>query len=63
MQNLTSMDKVVLEDCYHMTRGNEIMNWMKLTHLLSSFLSKPYGALLYIYLYFSFLNSLFEYTH
>ena len=29
------MDKVVIEDYYHMTM-NENMNYMKLTHLLSS---------------------------
>lgn len=30
------MNKVVVEDYYHMTIVNENMNWMKSTHLLSS---------------------------
>ena len=31
MQTLTRMDKVVIEDYYHMTVGDENVNWMKLT--------------------------------
>ena len=38
MQALTILDKVVIEDYYHMTiMINEIVYWMKLAHLLSSF--------------------------
>ena len=34
MQTLTRMDKVVINDYYHMTTLDEIMNLMTLTHLL-----------------------------
>jgi hypothetical protein len=30
------MDKIVIEDFYHMTTINENMNWMKLTYVMSS---------------------------
>ena len=35
MQTPTKMDKVVIEDFYHMTIMDENFNWMELTHLLS----------------------------
>jgi hypothetical protein len=57
------MNKVVIEDFYHMTTMDENMNWMKLTHSLSKKLSKPYGPLLYIYLYFKILNRLSKYIY
>jgi hypothetical protein len=44
MQILTRMDRVPVEDHYHMTTMDESANWMKLTHLLSSF-SLNLGAL------------------
>ena len=44
MKNLTKVDKVVIEDCYHMTTLNEVMNWMKLTHLLLVFPLKLVGG-------------------
>ena len=37
MQTLTRMDRVVIEDYYYTTIADENMNWMKLTHPLSSF--------------------------
>jgi hypothetical protein len=40
-----------------MTKIDENMYWMELTHLLSTFFSKPQGPFLYIYLYFEFLIS------
>ena len=36
MQTLTQMDKVIIEDYYHMTTMNEDMNWMEQTHPLSN---------------------------
>jgi hypothetical protein len=33
MQTLTTMDKVVVDECYHMTTMDEV-NWIKITHLL-----------------------------
>ena len=38
MQTPTRMDKVVIEDYYHMTTVNENLDWMKSTHMLSIFL-------------------------
>ncbi len=35
------MDKVVIEDYYHMTTMDENVNWMKLAHLLSIFILNP----------------------
>ena len=35
MQTMTRMDKVDIKDYDHMTTMDEIVNWMKLTHLLS----------------------------
>ena len=52
MQTLTKMDRVVIEDYYHMTTMDENVNPMKQIHLLSNF------PLKYIYLYFKFLNTL-----
>ena len=65
MQTLIRMDMIVIEDNYHMTRMNENMNWMKLKHLVKFIMRscKPQGALLYIYLYCRFLNSLPSCTH
>ena len=37
MQTQTRMDKVVIEGYYQMTTMDENVNWMKLTHLLSTF--------------------------
>ena len=37
MQTLTRLDKVVIEDYYHMTIINENVYYMKLAHLLSNF--------------------------
>ena len=34
--SLTRMDKAVINDYYHMTTMDESMNWMKLTHLMST---------------------------
>ena len=45
------MNKVVIGDYYHITTKDQMMNWMKLTHLLPS---------LYIYLYIRILNSLLD---
>jgi hypothetical protein len=39
MQAPWRMDEVVVEDYYHVTMMDETMNWMELTHLLSSFFS------------------------
>ena len=36
-KTLTRMDKVVIEDFYHMTTMDGNANWMKLTHLLPKF--------------------------
>ena len=42
MQTLTKKkDGVAIKDYYHMTTRDENVYWMKLTHLLSSFVSKP----------------------
>ena len=35
MQTLTRMDRVIIEDYYHVTLVDENLNWMKLTHPLS----------------------------
>jgi hypothetical protein len=34
MQTLTRIDRVDIEDYYHMTLVDKNVNWMKLTHLL-----------------------------
>jgi hypothetical protein len=52
------MDKIVIEDYYHMTTMDENVNWMKLAHLLSNYSLNPKGPLLYIYLYFNILNNI-----
>ena len=57
MQSLTKMNKVVIDDYYHMTIMNENMNWMKLTHL-SKFSFKPYLKTLLYILHFKILNNL-----
>ena len=41
MQTPTRMDKVIIEDYYHMTTMDENMNWMKLTNQFSDKISKP----------------------
>ena len=41
MQTPTRMDKVVIEDYYHMTTMDENMNWMELTHSLPIFPQTP----------------------
>ena len=41
MHILTRMNKVVIEDFYHMTTMDEDVNWMKLTHLLWEQIFKP----------------------
>ena len=61
MQTLTRMDKVIIEDYYHMTIGDENVNWMKLTHLLLTLNLKAFFW--YIYMYFKNLNNLFGCTH
>ena len=62
MQIVTRMGMVVIEDYYHMTILDENINQMK--HVLSKFsLSLRALWLLYIYLYFRILNSLFECIH
>ena len=48
------MDRVVIEDYYHMTTIDENINWMKLIHLSSIFSLDLRGPLLYIYLYFKY---------
>ena len=40
MKMLTRMDMVVIKDYDHVTTMGDNVNWMKLTHLLSSFFSK-----------------------
>ena len=40
MQTPKRMDKVVVEDYYHMTIMDENVNWMELAHLFSIFFSK-----------------------
>ena len=40
MQTLTRMNKVVIEDYYHMTTMDENVNWMKQTCIVK-FYSKP----------------------
>ena len=37
MQVITRMGMVVIMNYYHMTTMDENMNWMKLTHMLSTF--------------------------
>ena len=38
------MDKVVVQDYYHVTTMDENVNWMKLAHLLSIFIINPRGS-------------------
>ena len=59
------MDKVIMEDHYHMTTMDENMNWMKPTHMLSSCFSKVEGRMLYNTSTFAanFLKAIFECTH
>ena len=47
MLNQTRSDKVVIEDYHQMTTMDENVNWMDLTHVLSTYFSKPLGPLLY----------------
>jgi hypothetical protein len=61
LQTLTRMDIVVNEDYYHMTTMDENVNYMKTSTSIVKFSSKPYALLLYNYLYFKILNSLFNY--
>ena len=35
MQNLITMDMIVIEEYYHITIMNKNINWMKLAHLCS----------------------------
>jgi hypothetical protein len=42
---------------------DEFKNWMKLAHQLSCIFSKPWGLLLYIYLYSKTFGSLYKFTH
>ena len=58
MQKPTTMDKVVIEDYYHIITMDENVKWMNLIHLLSKKFYKSY--VLYIYLYFKVINSLFK---
>ena len=57
------MDKVVIEEYYHMTTMDENVNWIELAHFLSKNILNPKGPLLYITLNFNILNRLFESTH
>ena len=54
MQTPTRMDKVVIEDYYHMTVLNKNANWMELSHLLSILSLNP-RAPSYTYTYSSTL--------
>ena len=63
MEALTRMDLVVIEDYCDMTTMDENINWMTLAYLLSSLSLNLTAPLLYIYLYFIFLNRLFGYMH
>ena len=60
MQILIRMDKVVIENYYHMmTITNEIVNRMELTPLLTKNEIKS----LYVYIYFEFINILLKCTY
>ena len=58
MHPLTRVDKVVIEDYYHMATMDENVSRIKQTHLILSSSPWTLGPLLYIYLYFKILNSL-----
>ena len=63
MPGSTRMNKVVIVAYYHMTTMDENMIWVKQKHLLKKKKLSTLGILLYIYLFFKILNSLFECTH
>ena len=56
------MDIIVIEDYYYMMIMDEVVNWMKLAHVLSVS-SLHLMSLLYIYIYFNIISSLFKCTH
>ena len=63
MQTLTGMDKVVIEDYDHMTNNGWKCVSDEMSTSIAKFFSRPWGPLLYIYLYFKILNSLLKCTH
>ena len=60
MQTRTTSGVVVIEDYYHMTIMDESINWMKLTHLLSTF---PLNLRVAFYAYLEILDTLLKCTY
>lgn len=52
MQSLIGIDKIVIKDYSHMTIINDIVYWMKLTHLMSRFSQNLWDFFWFIYIYF-----------